>query len=148
MGQLHEMNTSDFKKIYAQRGAFFAATKRMKISRFVVSDETFARYSQLGSVLQEITGPDDTRYWLEVHGDVYQIDLKPNTSIRVMPGSVLAMTEGIKAEIVPFNEKLQNDIIVLTKQQNMIKFTAGNDGATVWFHSIVPRELKKALDEC
>ena len=141
-GDLQMIETEKYPVVYAKKGAFLCGIVGVRLSLHVIENIKVVKNSAIGNFMQEISGKGV--YWLEAHGDIIHIDLYPNESVDARPGRFLAMTKGIKIELISVED------IKLKKQEGdfRLRFTAGTEEGRVWFQSMLPkdRELSNHLE--
>lgn len=103
-------------------------------------------YNTRNKAIRNLSGTNDKfqhfsgtgKVFFEVHGDLVEIPLYSHESVQIRPGYFLAMTEGIKMEMVGVG-----DVQLRTSDNTplWLQLTAGEKEGKVFCHSVIPREF-------
>lgn len=136
-------------ELYAAKGSFLMAEMEQDsihtgvgMDIFHTGDVAIKKYSGTDDTFQHFSG--NGRVWLEVHGDVMEMKLYPGESVQMAPGYFLAMTKGVKLEVIEAGD------LALRTQESCdfwVEFTAGSEGGTVWCHTVLPREFRRRVEK-
>lgn len=122
--------------LLAVNGSFLVADLKVRAKVFHFNDPLIRKSSGTEDSFQKFSGHG--MVFLEVHGDLQEIPLRPGEGVDVFKGYLLGFTEGVTLKMRSAGE------LALRKEETndyVIRCTAGSRGGYVYTHSVRPRDF-------